>query len=187
MPQDRYHRVAVFLHWFIAVSIILLIALGLVMEDVKPISLRIDAYNFHKSLGITILFLSLFRVYWRLTHPVPVLPASMKSWEVFASKATHIVFYALIVIMPLSGWLMVSAGGKYPTTFFWLFDMPHLPVTGNKSLGKQAYEIHELTTQWIAIPLITLHVLAALKHHFINRDSVLTRMLPRFIAAKLER
>ncbi|MBN8542729.1 MAG: cytochrome b [Alphaproteobacteria bacterium] len=187
MSQERYHRVAVFLHWVIGLSIILMIALGLVMEDIKPISLRIDAYGFHKSLGITILFLSLFRVYWRLTHPAPALPAGMKSWEVLASKATHIAFYALIIIMPLSGWLLVSASGKYPTIFFWLFEMPHLPVTGQKALGKQAYEIHELTTQWIAIPLIALHVLAALKHHFINRDTVLTRMLPRFIAVKLGR
>jgi cytochrome b561 len=65
--------------------------------------------------------------------------------------------------------------------------MPHLPVTGQKALGRQAYEIHELTTQWVAIPLIVLHALAALKHHFIHRDTVLVRMLPRFIAAKLAR
>ncbi|MFZ4125710.1 MAG: cytochrome b [Rickettsiales bacterium] len=187
MSEQRYNKVAVFLHWAIGISIILMIALGLVMEDVKPLTLRIDAYNFHKSLGITVLFLSLFRVYWRFTHPVPALPSGMKSWEVLASKATHIAFYALIIIMPLSGWLMVSASGKYPTIFFWLFEMPHLPVTGQKALGKQAYEIHELTTQWIAIPLIALHMLAALKHHFFNTDGVLLRMLPRFIAVRLER
>lgn len=181
---SRYHPVAMALHWLIAISIIAMIILGLVMEDVTPISLRFELFQIHKSLGLTILVLSIARLAWRLSHRAPALPAHMARFEKFAAHATHWAFYALMIAMPLSGWLMVSASGKYPTIFFGFFEVPHLPMPGDadpKAVREYAYKAHEIFTIYIAIGLIALHVLAALKHQFINKDNLFARMLPRFI------
>jgi cytochrome b561 len=176
---DRYDRVAVFLHWTIALLIIIMIAVGLTMGD-YPIKYKFIAYNLHKSTGLTILALSLFRLYWRLSHKPPHLPEGMSGFEKFAAKSTHWMFYFLIIAMPLSGWIMVSADAKFPTVFFWLFQMPQFPLPA-------AYDTHathekfEWLHYWLAmgtLGLLALHVGAALKHHLINRDSVLRRMLP---------
>jgi cytochrome b561 len=188
--DSSYHRVSKLLHWLMALCILGMIALGYFMEDFKPVSFRIDAYQFHKSLGITLLALTLFRIVWRLTHRPPALPATMKPIEKLGANVSHIGFYVLMLAMPLSGWIMVSASGKYPTIFFWLFNMPHLPMPEGvdvKALRKLAYEIHEITTTWLALGLLSVHVVAALKHHYIDRDTVLVRMLPRFLAVKLRR
>lgn len=178
----HYHRVAKLLHWGMALCIIGMIVLGIYMNQISPASLRIHAYQFHKSLGITILFLTLFRIYWRLTHPAPALPAEMKPLEKFAAHSAHVALYVLMFAMPFSGWLLVSALAKYPTIFFWMFEMPFLPIpefVDAKALRHLAGTVHEFSTQWVAIPLISFHVLAALYHHFIRKDTVLTRMLPQ--------
>ncbi len=173
----RYDRVAVFLHWTIALLIIGMIAVGLTMED-YPISIRFLAINLHKSFGLTILALSLFRLYWRLRNPAPPLPEGMSSFEQFAAKASHWFFYFLIIAMPLSGWLFVSAYGKYPTVFFTLFEVPHLPVA--KALGAPLKIAHYYLAMG-TLGLLALHIAAALKHHFINHDTVLRRMLPLWV------
>lgn len=188
--NSSYHHISKLLHWLMAFCILGMIALGYFMEDIRPASLRIDAYQFHKSLGITLLALTLLRIVWRLTHRPPALPSTMKPMERLAANISHIGFYVLMLAMPLSGWIMVSASGKYPTIFFWLFNMPHLPMPEGvdlKALRKLAYEIHEITTTWLALGLLGVHILAALKHHYIDRDTVLVRMLPRFLAVKLRR
>ena len=118
----RYDPVAVTLHWFIAISIILMIPLGLFMEDL-PIAIRFDAFVFHKSLGITVLALSIFRLIWRLLNPPPALPDSMTPLEKFSANAVHWVLYFLMIAMPLTGWLMVSASNKFPTMFFWMAEI----------------------------------------------------------------
>lgn len=174
---ERYSAVAIFLHWTIALLILGMIAVGLTMED-YPISIRFTAYNLHKSFGLTILALSLFRLYWRLSHTPPPYPESMKAWEKLAAKTTHWLFYFLIIAMPLSGWLFVSAFAKFPTVFFNLAEIPHLPVP--KAYGPSLKALH----YWLAmgtLGLLALHVGAALKHHFITRDSVLRRMLPLWL------
>ncbi len=178
----RYDRVAVTLHWVIAISILLMIPLGFFMEDL-PISIRFDAFAFHKSLGLTVLALSIFRFIWRLMNPPPALPTTMKPIEKFAANVAHWVLYFLIVAMPLSGWLMVSASRKYPTIFFWLGEVPFIPMPAGidvKAAGELFHESHELLA-FGAIALITLHLFAALKHHFIEKDTTLTRMLPLWL------
>jgi len=178
----RYNAVAVFLHWTIAILILGMIALGLTMEDF-PISIRFLAINLHKSFGITILALSVFRLIWRLMHRPPTLPAEMPAWEKLAAQLSHWGFYFLMIAMPLSGWIFVSGYAKYPTVFFTLFEIPHLPMpegVDGKAVGAQAKWLH----YWLAmgtLGLVALHVAAALKHHFINHDSVLRRMLPMWL------
>lgn len=185
-PQttSRYDPIAVTLHWVIALAILTMIPLGFFMEDL-PGSIRFDGYVFHKSLGITVLALSIFRLIWRFLNPPPALPGGMKPSEKMLAQIMHWLLYFLIIAMPLSGWLMVSASRKYPTVFFWLGEIPFIPlpanIDGRKTAGMFG-EYHE----WLAygaIFLVILHVAAALKHHFINRDNVLARMLPIWLRA----
>lgn len=185
----RYGRVAIALHWLMALCIIGMLVLGFVMEDLQPQSLRLEAFQFHKSLGFAILALAVFRLAWRLMHPAPAYPAHMKPWEKRAAHATHWGFYAFMIAMPLSGWLVIStSSNKFPTHFFGLFRIPLIP--GFEANRAEAHEAFENVHYWLAvfaITLLVLHVGAALKHHFINRDTVLVRMLPRFLGAAVGR
>ncbi|MEO1193884.1 MAG: cytochrome b [Pseudomonadota bacterium] len=185
--QERYTSVAIALHWLIAASIILQLASGLWMADAinEPATqaLAFEVYQWHKSLGLTVLILSLLRLLWRLTHRVPGLPDGMKPWEIMAAKATHVLFYVIMIVMPLTGWVIVSASAfGLPTLYWGLFTWPHLPITGLASETKAVIEnifgeVHALLG-YGTIGLLALHVGAALKHHFIARDAVLARMLP---------
>lgn len=181
---NRYHPVAMALHWLIAISIIFMIVLGLTMEDITPISTRFVWFQIHKSLGLTILLLSVARLAWRLSHAAPALPSHMSRFEKLAATGAHWALYALMFAIPLSGWLLVSAAAKYPTVFFGLFTVPHLPLPDMdpKLIRGAAGETHEILAIYVAIPLIALHVLAALKHQFIDKDNLFVRMLPRWIA-----
>lgn len=180
--SPRYHAVAVFLHWTMAALILGLILVGLTMGD-YPIKYKFLAYNLHKSFGLTVLLLSVARVYWRLTHKAPPLPDGMKGWEKLAAHGTHLLLYGLMIGMPLSGWIMVSADAKYPTVFFSLFEVPQFPLPAAYDTHA-THETFEGVHYYFAmgtLGLLTLHVGAALKHHFINRDAVLRRMLPLWL------
>lgn len=184
---SRYDPVAVFLHWTMALLIITMLIIGLIMEDVQPLSLRFLVINLHKATGITILALSVFRLVWRFMNPPPSLPATMPLWERLAAHASHWALYTFIIVMPLSGWLMVSASAKYPIVFFGLGEAPFIPMPADAALAKSIGGLSRTTHEWLgygAIALIVVHVAAALKHHFINRDFVLLRMLPRFLGGK---
>jgi cytochrome b561 len=178
----RYDPVAVTLHWVIALAIIIMIPLGFFMEDL-PISIRFDAFAVHKSLGITILALSVFRLIWRLLNPPPALPDTMSAAEKILANISHWFLYFLIIAMPLTGWLMVSASRKYPTVFFWMGEVPFIPMPQGidaKATAGMFHDYHE----WLAygaIVLVALHVTAALRHHFFTKDSVLVRMLPLWL------
>ena len=183
--QERYSSVAITLHWLIALGIIANIALGLYFADL-PGS---DPNKFlltqtHKSIGLTILVLSLIRVAWRLMNPVPPLPASMSPLMRFAAHATHFLLYFLIIAIPLSGWLLVSSSPLgLPTMYFGWFAWPELPYFSDLPRAAKKIWVHEFGTvhvylAWSAIVLVTIHVVAALYHQFIRRDVVLGRMLP---------
>lgn len=191
----RYTAVAIILHWAIAIAIAGMIALGWWMhealEEAATQAQAIAAYQLHKSIGLTILALSLARLGWRLANPPPPLPSNMKPWERVAATATHWAFYALIIIMPLTGWLYVSTGWsahdnrplEVPTLYFGLFQVPHLfglsqlAETTRAVLANVIGFTHSKLA-WGAIGLTVLHVGAALKHHFMDKDDVLTRMVP---------
>ena len=177
--SPRYDRVAVALHWLMAICIIGMLLLGFFWEDIPSRDLKIFAINFHKSLGITLLVLTFIRLYWRLRHPAPTLPGTISPLERKAARTAHISLYVLMIAIPLSGWMYVSALAKYPTVYFGLFTIPHLPIPEalRKDIKGFAYEAHELLAYGL-IALLVLHVLAAIKHHYFDKNDVLRRMLP---------
>lgn len=169
----RYTRTAILLHWLIAALIIVTIPLGLYSASIRTTA-ELPAMTAHKAIGITILLLTIVRLCWRLGHRVPDLPP-MASWIRTVARGTHFLFYVLLFAMPLSGWWMSSAFHKHPITFG-LFDVPYLPVAQGISSAIPAHQVH-VTLGWAMIALLGLHVLAALKHHFVDHDQILSRML----------
>jgi cytochrome b561 len=181
--SERYGLIAMVLHWTIALAILALLALGTVMVRLTPgSSLQFDIYQLHKSLGITVLVLSTARLLWRVVNPVPTLPGTLRRWEAALARATHIAFYVLMIALPLSGWMMLSASvWNIPTVVFGLFTLPHLPILGNlrdkKPVEDALKEVHEVLAIGMFM-LLLLHVAGALRHHFVLRDDTLARMLP---------
>jgi cytochrome b561 len=181
--SDRYGLVAMGFHWLIAAAILGMLGLGLVMVRLTPgTALQFELYQWHKSVGITVLALSLLRLAWRLLHPVPALPDALAPWERFLARWTHRGFYVLMIGLPVTGWMMVSASvWNVPTLLYGIVEVPHLPVLSTLEQKKPVEEalkrVHELAA-WVFIGLFVLHVAGALKHHFLLRDAVLLRMLP---------
>lgn len=184
VSASRYTSVAISLHWLIAILILAQIAGGLFMVGIPDAraSEKFQIYQLHKSFGLTILLLSLVRLAWRFTHKAPPLPAAMAGWEKLAARATHVLFYVLMIGTPLLGWAFVSAAPfDVPTYVFGVIPWPHMPffdgAADRKALSEGIAELHELAA-FSVLGLFVLHVAAALKHHFVNRDDVLARMIP---------
>lgn len=174
-PRNRYSTVSLILHWIIAFAILTQVLLITAHEAVEgPLSR--EFVTLHKAVGITILMLTLARIGWRLAHPAIPLPVEMSRWERLAARTTHVLFYVALIAMPMTGWLASSAAGR---TFEWfgLFQWPLLPVGGGRETARQFMDLHGLVMKGLYV-LIALHVLAALKHQFVNRDNVLHRMIP---------
>ena len=189
----RYNTIAITLHWVIAACILINLGFGWWMGDAlndeATQNLATNVFQWHKSLGLLILVLSLLRLGWRLLHPAPPLPEATVRWEQLVARLTHIAFYGLMIGTPLSGWLYVSTQWRgdnplnVPTVWFGLFEVPHLLV-----LNTLPSETRELLASWI-LPtheylawafalLLVLHIGAALRHHFLLKDAVLTHMIP---------
>lgn len=171
-PSVRYSTVAIWFHWSIAALVIANLAIGLLHDNL--LHGVAWAMPLHMSFGLTVLILSAGRVAWRLAHPFPPTPDDIPHWQQVTARATHLALYALILLMPLTGWMMVS-GGKRAIPFYWLVNAPKLPVS--KALGGVAHEGHGVLG-WLMLALVVLHAGAALRHHFILRDGVLGRMAP---------
>jgi len=177
--SPRYTRTAVILHWLIAVMIIGQLLGGKIMMWLDPAPLKFELFQLHKSFGFIILGLSILRLIWRLMHKAPALPDNLKPWERKAAKFTHVGFYAFIIGLPLSGWVMVSASTPRITTKIFksikVPDVPGIPRTETmETITKTAHEV----LAYALAALILLHIGAALKHHFVLKDDVLSRMLP---------
>lgn len=173
--MEKYDRFHIVLHWLIALLIFCAFPLGLYMADLKPSPTMLKLYSYHKWIGVTIFFLVAIRLTWRATHAVPPPIAGMPRWQEIASKAIHHTLYVLMVVIPLSGWLMSSADG-FQTVWLGILPLPDL-LDKNKELGETLGEVHE-TLNWIMISLVALHIAAAIKHHFIDKDGLLNRMNP---------
>lgn len=169
--QERYNRGARALHWIIALLIIANLASGFFHEALSD---AIRLIPLHKATGMTILALSVARILWRFTWRHPAYPATVTRWEALAARSVQAIFYALMIVMPVTGWIIASAG-KYPLSWFGLFDLPKLPVTREGTAYAIGHPAHELLG-WLFLGLVILHVAAALRHHFILRDGVLRRM-----------
>lgn len=170
---DRYSRGAIAFHWTIAALVLFNIAVGLI-HDWLPREWGV--MPLHKSVGVTVLVLSIGRLAWRLSHRPPHLPDAMPEWEKAVAKSVHWLFYVLLFVMPLTGWIFSSNPERLrPFSWFGLIDMPLLPVS--EDLARAAKEGHEILG-WTMAALVLIHVAAALRHHFLLRDRVLARMLP---------
>lgn len=173
--KERYGTVAKTFHWTIAAAIVFMLGLGLYMADLEPGPRMFRLYFVHKSTGALILFVMLARLAWKKmnTRPAP-LPGHSRV-EKLAASGIHIFLYAAAILMPLSGWIMSSAKGFSVSVFGW-FTLP--AITGkSEGLAKAAVEVHEITA-WLLIAAIALHVAGAIKHHVMDKDDTLRRMLP---------
>ena len=163
------------LHWIIVLLIINQWVIGM-RADSLPLGLaKLQALAWHKSFGITILGLAVVRLAWRWMNPVPDLSAETRPWERVLAKISHVLLYALIFAMPLSGWTMSSAR-SFPVSWFGWLQLPDL-VKPDPQLYERLKELHE-TLFIVLVAVAVLHVAGALKHHFIDRNDVLRRMLP---------
>lgn len=191
MTHARYSTVAILLHWLIAALLVWIVLLGWQAGDLEG-SAKIAPLQLHKPLGILVLLLTLARLAWRLTHRPPVINPDLKPWERRLALLVHWGFYAVLLILPLSGWAMVSASKLitvYPIDMFGLFNWPalsfltNLPADQMKATHALLEEAHHLIAKIIVYVLVPLHVLGALKHQFIDKDNELARMIP-FLARK---
>lgn len=167
--------VAQLFHWVMAIGIFGMMALGWIMVNLPMGPTQFQLYSLHKSLGITLLTLAVLRLVWRLANPAPPLPADMAPWERRLAGATHVVLYAVIFAMPLSGYVINSAA-NFPLNVFGLVQIPNLTPESER-LETIASWTH-LTLFWVLSGLLVLHIGGALRHHFIQHDNVLRRMLP---------
>jgi cytochrome b561 len=163
------------LHWLVALMILCSATLGLYMVDLQLSPAKLKLYSWHKWLGVTIFLVAVVRLGWRLTHPAPALPATVPAWQQRSAALTHALLYVLLFAIPLSGWLMSSALGVQ-VVYFGVLPLPDL-VEKDKVLGEQLKLAH-FSLNVTLLVLVVLHVAAALKHHFLDRDEVLHRMLP---------
>lgn len=155
--RSRYSTVSIVLHWMIFVLIFVNANLGGRMEDAQSAADAGYWFQWHRAIGLTVLGLSLIRLVWRFTHPWPPLPEAMPRWEKLLARGTHVTFYVLMIGAPLMGLATVTVG--------------------DEALGEQLGDVHKLLVKAIYV-VLALHVAGALKHYFIDRDEVLSRMLP---------
>lgn len=173
-PTARYSAVSKALHWVIALLAFTQLAMGKLFE--VEADEGDGLFGWHTALGLLVLALMIVRLGWRLTHAVPGLPPGTPGWQQVAARGTHIAFYALLIALPLSGWLLTSVEGD-PVSFFGWFGVPPLPVPGGEASEDLIEETHEVLGN-VLLVLAGIHVLAGLKHHYIDRDDVLRRMMP---------
>ena len=183
MHRTRYTAIAMLFHWVIAGFILLNLVLGFRMGSLKGLD-KFTVFQLHKSVGITVLILSLGRLAWRLMNPPPPEPAGLQRWERAASKAVHWGFYVFMIGMPLSGWFLVSTAKiNLPTILYHVVPWPHVPIVHDLEAGPKA-EVNaasattHLVLAWTGLSLLALHLGAVLKHVVIDDTPVLGRMLP---------
>lgn len=174
----NWGAIAKFFHWMIALFILGNIALGIYAEQLPISPDKVQAFYWHKTIGLTVLWLAILRLLWRVTNPAPRLPLYMPAWERITAHINHVLLYAVMIAMPLSGWVIHSASGL-PLDLYGIWSVPDILPAGvdRDAVGDAAKVVH----YWLFVALcvlLGLHVLGALKHHFVDGDSVLIRMLP---------
>ncbi|MDD5247780.1 MAG: cytochrome b [Rhodocyclaceae bacterium] len=175
MNAPRYTTTAIALHWLMALLLTALFGVGLYMHDLPVSPWKLKIYSWHKWAGVSAFLLVLARMAWRRAHRPPALPRNMTNALRLAAHAGHGLLYLLMIAIPLTGWLMSSAKG-FPTVYFGVLPLPDL-VDKNKGLGELLQQVHQLLNFLLAA-VVAAHVGAAAKHHLVDKDGVLLRMLP---------
>lgn len=173
--RSGYGAVAISLHWLVFAFIMTNWLLGLYMVELPLSPLKLKTFSWHKWIGVTALLIVVFRVTWRATHPVPPLPVSIPQWQRKLANLSHLVLYLLLLAVPLSGWLYSSATGV-PTVYLGWFQLPDM-VQKDRQLAALLKIAHISLNSGLFL-VVCVHVAAALKHHWIDRDDILIRMLP---------
>ena len=172
----RYTTTAIVLHWLIAAGVIVLIGWGWWMQTIPklPVGPRVDAFNLHKSIGMTVLLLMLVRISWRARHrPPPLMP--MPRWQAQLAQAVHVLLYICLIVQPMSGYLG-SAFSGYPVRFFGIV----LPAWAPKyDILKDAFGVVHLVNSWVLVGALALHVAGTVKHALLERDGSFRRIWPR--------
>jgi len=172
--STHYHPVAKTLHWLMSILIIGLLALGLYMHDLPLSPQKLELYSWHKWFGVTVFLLVWLRLAWRIAHPAPPPPAGLSPSLKTIARAAHGLLYGLMVLIPLSGWLMSSAKG-FQTVWFGALPIPDL-IARDKHMGDLLQQVHEGLN---VVLMLTLggHIVAALWHHLVLKDDTLKRMI----------
>jgi cytochrome b561 len=174
--MQRYTRTAVLLHWLMALLIIFAFAIGLSMTAIEGITpAKLKYYSWHKWIGVTVLGVACLRLLWRLTHKAPAYPDSMPRWQQSAAHGLHGLLYLLIFAVPISGYFYTLATGV-PVVYLGLWQLPVL-IEKNQELKEILKQVHYVLNMSL-LAAVVLHVAAALKHVFIDRDGMFKRMLP---------
>lgn len=177
IAPERYHPLAIALHWLQGLALVGMFAVGLYMVDLPFSPQRLQLFNWHKWAGVLVLALSLVRLLWRLTHRPPALPAAVEAamprWQRLAHQGTHLGLYGLFFAVPLLGWAYSSASG-FPLVLFGVLPLPDF-VPVSESLADALKPLHKYSAYAMAA-LVALHVAGALKHQFIDRDRLMSRM-----------
>ncbi len=172
-----YGTVAVAMHWLLAAGIVVTFLIGVSMVDLPLTPQRLRLFNWHKWLGIAVLALSAARLVWRAAgHPPPPLPAHTPRWQQQAYRGTHLVFYALFFVVPLLGWATTSALGVPVVWLGWL-PLPDF-VPRNKPFGEEVLAPLHQASSYLLAAIVVVHVAAAFKHQFVDRDHLMARMWP---------
>ena len=170
---DRYTRTAIALHWSMAALVIMLLAMGWIMTDMITSPLKLKIFDWHKWTGVTVLAFLIVRALWRLAHPAPdFLP--MPTWQRRSARLLHGFLYLMLLLQPITGWLYSNAAGR-SIVYLGLIPLPNL-VGKDRALAGTLKELHGTGALVLSIA-VGLHVLAALKHHLIDRDDTVRRML----------
>ncbi|WP_158817380.1 cytochrome b [Methylocapsa sp. S129] len=180
----RYTSVAIILHWVMALGIAALVAMGLAMTHLKLDPARLfQLYQLHKSIGVTVFLAAFLRLAWRLSHRPPDLPETMPTVEKAAARSGHFLLYAFLFALPVTGWALVSASAfNIPTVLYGIApwpDLPVLPTLADKAPVEALLKLIHAYGAYALTAIVAVHAAAALRHHFIIRDDVLRRMLPR--------
>lgn len=174
--SGRYTSCAIFLHWSMAILLFLGFTLGWVMEGLPKSSPdKMQYVAWHKWIGVTIAWMVLVRLVWRITHQPPALPSTVPHWQRYASQCVHALLYFLMIAIPLTGYFYSSAAGR-PVLYFGLIPLP--PIIEPNLMLKPLLKTAHVVLNYMLLGAVGLHLLAALKHHFIDRNTVLIRMIP---------
>jgi cytochrome b561 len=174
--SDGYSRTAIGLHWLIALLIVCGFYLGWIMTDIPGFTpTKLKYFSWHKWIGVTVFALAVVRVLWRTTHKTPAMPRRMPGWQKGVAHLTHFLLYTLMLVIPVSGYLYSSAAG-IQVVYLGLIPLP--TIIGPDNALKVTLKMVHIYLNYTLLVLVVMHVLAALKHHFVDRDGLLARMIP---------